>query len=311
MFAADSPLNRKVSRLLVSNACHRTSSFTVSLCYVTCRPEQALLAENGKRTRVDPSGGPGYSPPVDSVPSLHTALASKPSLNGHAPSSTSVPVPDSEGVTLRPTSDHQEGHRRSQKPSDQPSSTRADLRAGAADSHQQPDPTERPRQSSRHHDSHRAHRSDSMHDRHDRDSRHRSTSQRPTQSSRRAENHRASARSESRRDSRMHDRGGDRQVNHHSQPGGRPDARPDHRGSNTDRHRFDSRDASRGRRDYDKDRIRDAWGQDRSRQSYSRGAGWQDRHRESDSHRDKRKREEKEDKVPVSSPSCTAGCPQS
>ena len=112
--------------------------------------------------------------------------------------------------------------------------------------------------------------------------------------------------------------GSDRQVSYsdrQAQPS-RPD-RSEYRGSHEARQRPDSRagghsrDVSQGHRNYGRDRPRDDRPRDdrardyrngnHARQDYGRDAGRQERYKESDSHRDKRKREEKEDKVTHSS----------
>ena len=292
---------------------------------MTCRPAQSLLADSSKRSRVDQSGVPDRSAPVDPVPSLNPALVLQPSLNGSSPSSTSVPVSDSAGVTLRPVSDH-ESHRRAPQLPDRPSSKHADPQSGvntlpeAASSHQRTHPSDQPRQSGRPQDSHRSHRSDS---RHSRDSRHRSSSRRPDESShRRSSSYRPpdSSRQVSHGDrngpgheprpvSRSHQTGSDRQVSYsdrQSQPS-RPD-RSEYRGSHEARQRPDgragghSRDEFQGLRDYGRDRPRgdrprDYRSGNYARHDYGRDAARQDRQKENDSHRDKRKREEKEDKV--------------
>lgn len=292
---------------------------------VTCRPEQSLLADSSKRSRVDQSGVPDHPAPVDPVPTLHPALVSQPSLNGRSPSSTSVPVSDSAGVSLKPVSDY-ESHRQAQQHPDRRSSRHADPPSDVntlpdvATSHQRTHPSEQPSQPGRPQDSHRSHPSDS---RHGRDSRHRSSSRRADERSHhRSSSHRPpeSSRQVSHRDrdaprheprpvSRSHHTGSDRQVSYSDrqpQPS-RPD-RSEYRGTHEARQRADSRagghsrDESQGRRDYGRDRPRDDRARgyrngNHARQDYGRDAGRQDRHKESDSHRDKRKREEKEDKV--------------
>ena len=293
---------------------------------MTCRPEQPLLADSSsKRSRVDQSGVPDHSAPVDPVPSLHPALVSQPSLNGRSPSSTSVPVSDSAGVTLRPVSDHK-SHRQAQQPADQPSSRHTDPQSDVntlpevATSHHRTQPSEQPSQLDRPQDSNRSHRHNS---RHSRDSRHRSSSRRPDESSHRcSSSHRPpdSSRQVSHRDrdgprhearpaSKSHHTGSDRQVSYsdrQSQPS-RAD-RSEYRGSHEARQRPNSRaggygrDEPQGHRDYGRDRPRgdrpmDYRNGNHARRDYGRDAARQDRHKESDSHRDKRKREEKEDKV--------------
>lgn len=283
-----------------------------------CRPEQPLLADSSKRSRVDQSGVPDHPAPVDPVPTLPPALVSQPSLNGRSPSSSSVPVSDSAGVTLKPVSEH-EPHRRASQHPDQPPSRRADpqpdvsILPDAAASRRRTNPSEQPSHSGRPQDSHRSHRSDSRHrssSQHPRDSsRHRSTSHRPADSAR----HRDTSRVEARPVSRSHHTGPDRQVSYSdrqsqlSRPG-----RGDYRGSHDARQRLDSRaaghgrDMSQGRREYGQDRPRDYRNGSHARHDFDRGAGRQDRPRESDSHREKRKREEKEDKV-VSTHYCLTG----
>ena len=298
---------------------------------MTCRPEQSLLADSSKRSRVDHSGVPDHSAPVDLVPSLHPALVLQPSLNGRSPSSTSVPVSDSAGATLRPVSDH-ESHRQAEQHPDRPSSRHADPQPDVNDvatTNQRTHPSEHLSQPGRPKDSHRSHRSDS---RHSRDSRHRSSSQRPDESlHRRSSSHRPpdSSRQVSHRErdaprheprpvSRSHRTSSDRQVSYsdrQAQPS-RPD-KSESRGSHEARQRPDSRagghsrDVPQGHRNYGRDRPRgnrtrddkprDYRNGNQARQDYGRDAGRQDRHKESDSHRDKRKREEKEDKVTHSS----------
>ncbi|KAL3130724.1 hypothetical protein ABBQ38_000071 [Trebouxia sp. C0009 RCD-2024] len=269
------------------------------------RPEQSLLADSSKRSRVDQSGVPDHPAPVDTVPTLHPALVSQPSLNGRSPSSSSVPVSDSAGVTLKPVSDHEANRRASQQPEQRPSDIPdVSILPEAAASHQRTNPPEQPSHSGRPQDSHRPHRSDSRHrssSQRPRDSsRHRSTSHRPADASK----HRDASRLEPRPVSRSHHTGSDRQVSYsdrQSQPS-RPD-RSDYRGSHDVRQRPDSRagghsrDVPPGRREYGRDRPRDYRNGNHLRHDSDRDAGRHDRRRESDSHRDKRKREEKEDKA--------------
>ena len=287
----------------------KTWTLVVSQLVVNCRPEQSLLADSSKRSRVEQSGVPDHPAPVDPVPTLHPALVSQPSLSGRDPSSSSVPVSDSAGGTLKPVSDH-EPHRRASQQPDQLASGQAGLHPDvsllpdAAASQQRTNQSEQPSHSGRPQDSHRPHCSDSTHrssSQRPRDSsRHRSTSHRPADSSR----HRDASRPEPRPVSRSHHTGSDRQVSYsdrQSHPS-RPD-RSEYRGSHDVRQRPDSRaaghsrDMSQGHRDYGRDRPRDYRNGHLARRDFDRDAGRQDRHRESDSHRDKRKREEKEDKV--------------
>lgn len=252
-----------------------------------------MQGQGGKRSRVDHTGVTDQSEPVN------PALSSQPYFNGKSGSSKVFPVPDS-------AIEHQEdSHKTDRRPSaDQPS-----LESAVASHHlPQTDAADKPSQHSRPRDSRRDHRRDKGRHRssstHPTDSsRHRSSSQRPNGSA--PTSHRDSLRHHSQPDSRSQHRGSERQAglsDRHAQRDAKPEAQSDARRSSDARRYPDSsarvhiRDGSRGYRD--QDRHRNYRGDERHRHDANRAVDRRhDGPRESDSTRDKRKREEKEDKV--------------
>ena len=295
------------------------------MCLMSCvslrRADDHLQAAVGKRSRVDETGATGQSAPVDDGSTLHSVSVSQPSFNGDARSSTVLPLPDSAGVAPSFVRERQSTHRREHRQSaeqprattarDQPGSSTAPGATVSRSHTHHTDTSDRKRQS----ESHGAYRSDSRHGgdsrqrsssrRREDSSQHRSSSQRPDASIHRM--HEDSSHQESRPDSRGQQRGSDR-LRGHQDRHIRPESRPDPRSSldvrrYPDSHRGSSREGPRGHRDQDRDGQRNHRGDDGRWQDLSRSADRRHdvhRARESDTSRDKRKREEKEDKVHMS-----------
>ena len=276
---------------------------------VVCRSANELQAEHNKRSRLAENGVPGQSVPFHPDLPVLDALVSQPDINDIVDSSTVLPVPDSAAAHGAQRSERHRFAAEQLKPRQHdvvPADSTTDARhidPSDKRKHQsRPQESDRPRDT--HRDSHRSerhgsHRSSSR--RPEDSSDHRSHSQRPSDRSDRPRQHER-PQQESRTDSRVRHRptetvvgGSDRQLSE-----ARPSSRSDVRDSSCSRHVTDAR--ARGHnRDQHRDRYRDQidgrrHGSDRQDPSAGRDRR-HETHRESDSHREKRKRAEKEVKV--------------